>query len=193
MAEEAKTKKTEDHEKMTDAHSLIGKILEAPVEKDAIHVALASVQAGERLFPGQHVGFGKIGDITTVFAKPTSFIGIIDPYLEHSIDKGQWCFLFLYPKTVTSLKHVWEHPAFGPVDDKTFSERWLEDFASSHGLSYERIMEVAEDRIKHGEYLCEGGRYEGDYTPKIFWEHYEKVTGTKIEDKGINFFTCSCN
>src|SRR5262249_45454600 len=84
---------------------------EAPDEdarRDAVHIAVAPVVAAARLQPGQHVelrqdGRGQPGD------KP---VGIVDPFLTDSVLPGERFWLFLYPGTITSLRHVWTHPAF---------------------------------------------------------------------------------
>ncbi len=80
--------------------------------RDAVHVAVAPVTAAERLAPGQHVGL--VGDGTEHVgpASPDGCIGVVDPFLPHPVEPGQRFWLFLYPNTVTSLRHYWTHPAF---------------------------------------------------------------------------------
>jgi hypothetical protein len=81
--------------------------------RDAIHVAVAPVTAAGRLAPGQHVGLVRAGD--TELVGPCEYtIGVVDPFLREDVQPGQRFWLFLYPNTVTSLRHVWAHPAFAP-------------------------------------------------------------------------------
>ena len=36
----------------------------------------------------------------------------MDPFLSDPVQPGQRYWLCLYPQTVTTLRHVWTHPAF---------------------------------------------------------------------------------
>jgi hypothetical protein len=36
----------------------------------------------------------------------------VDPFLADPVQPGQMFWLFLYPQTITGLRHVWEHLAF---------------------------------------------------------------------------------
>jgi len=87
----------------------VGKLIEGPAFRDAIHVAVAPVVAGYRMKPGTHVGPMYDG---TQFGPSVNNIGIVDPYLSEDVMPGQRFWLFLYPNTVTSLRHAWTHPAF---------------------------------------------------------------------------------
>ena len=88
----------------------VGKIIEnrSLARRDAIHVAVAPVEAGEDLLPGTHVGV--VGGVCSASAEDK--IGIVDPFLAKSVKSGESFWLFLYPNTITSLRHVWTHPAF---------------------------------------------------------------------------------
>lgn len=93
---------------------LLGKILDDNAKMDAIHIAVAPVVVEQHLLPGEHVGLSDAGEAIM----PSTFfpaIGIIDPFLTEAVQPGQRCFIFLYPGTITSLRHEWTHPAFEPV------------------------------------------------------------------------------
>lgn len=192
----------------------IGKLIEGERHRDAIHVAIVPVDAGERLYAGQHVG---VEDGVAWFHKVgLDPIGIVDPFFDGAIQPGQRFWLFLYPGTITSLRHVWTHPALADdssapatvVKDKATSEAWLRNFcASADCPDYDTLIGaldtgVIKDRdgsddyfnVRWGdEYLHFGGvDAHGDIPPE-FWDHVEAVLGRKIgPERRPNSFSCSC-
>ena len=179
----------------------LGTLLEGNPSRDAVHVAIVPVTSNEVLHPGQHVGLEK-GSTMVVTARTKKLLGIVDPFLTNRVMPGDRFYLMLYQQTVTGMTHVWKHPAFpdapvpAPVDLKPTaspSELALRGFADEVGLDYEDLLQAARDYLKHGEYLCEGGRWEGQSMPPDFWDHFEEVTGQKVpaEERG-HFFSCSC-
>lgn len=163
---------------------------EEQVDRDAIHVAVAPAIANEDLNPGDHVGllFGNRAG-----KNASCSIGIVDPYLRVIVKEGDRFWLFLYPKTITNLRHHWTHPAFEAVEPATPrrspSEQWLHEFAESNDIGYRTLMEGAAAWVRSQDYLCLGGLLEGKHVPEEFWTHYKAVTGV---DGCGNFFTCSC-
>lgn len=88
----------------------LGKIIEGEAFRDAVHVAIAPVLAGEWLTPGQRV---KLKDGVAYPATYGEHIGVVDPFLPHTgVEEGQRFYLFLLPGSVTGLRHVYSHPAF---------------------------------------------------------------------------------
>ena len=88
----------------------VGELCHDNAMRDAVHFALAPVEADHPLTPGQGVGLGENGRATTA----RQFIGIVDPFLKDEVKKGQRFWLFLYPNTITGLRHLRTHPAFKP-------------------------------------------------------------------------------
>ncbi len=90
----------------------IGEIPDGTARRDAIHVAVAPVIASQILRAGEHVGLNADGKAYHVGPTKNGSIGIVDPFVLHPIhmDEGFW--LFLYPGTITGLRHLWTHPAF---------------------------------------------------------------------------------
>lgn len=76
-------------------------------QRDAVHVAVVQLTAGERLFPGIHIGLdGADKHAVTMNTR----IGIVDPFLTKPIEIGQrfWC--IMYPGSTLDLHHEWSHP-----------------------------------------------------------------------------------
>lgn len=184
----------------TDALETLGTIIGESAGRDAIHLAVEPAIAAHELRPGQDVGFvnGGVGACD----KP---LGIVDPFLKSPVQKGERFWFIVYPRQITSLRHVWAHPAFPEALDKhtdvsmSASERWIREFAASIPLDYDTILDGARNWVEAskrgswGESLCFGGLLEGKYVPDEFWPHYEAVTGEQVEEnyRG-SFFTCSC-
>ena len=90
----------------------LGRLIEdGDRRRDAIHIAIAPVTAAQRLAPGQHVGLVQDGNLELVGPCDNN-IGIVDPFLVEEVELGQRFWLFLYPNTVTGMRHIWAHPAF---------------------------------------------------------------------------------
>jgi hypothetical protein len=85
----------------------IGTLIDGDAGRDAVHVAVAPTTAPRELQPGQHVD--QHGNPEGPGVIP---VGIVDPFLREPVPPGRRFWLFLYPNTVTSLRHEWTHPAF---------------------------------------------------------------------------------
>lgn len=173
--------------------------------RDAIHIAVAPLEAAEKLFPGDHIGIDKDGRASKT---ATPQLGIVDPFLKKKVLMGERFWMMLYPQTITSLRHEWTHETFdklvkplSPPEDsrKKASELWLRAYCVAVGQSYETIMEgAAEFLADKSSWSTVGLRYA---TPDVcytkaeeFWKHYEIVTGEKIDEgrRKDHFFSCSC-
>lgn len=110
-----------------DTMQLIGSILPKYGEnfRDAIHVAVITVTASPTLRRGQKV-FIWSKDDGKLLASPAGSEGvgeeadgIVDPFLDvELVLSGQRFLLCLFPRTITSLRHSWTHPAFDTEDQK---------------------------------------------------------------------------
>lgn len=93
----------------TDALATLGKIIDETQKRDAIHLAVEPVIAGEDLKPGQHI------TVENGIARKTRIgegLGIVDPFLPKTVMQGERFWFVMYPRTIRSLRHVWSHPAF---------------------------------------------------------------------------------
>lgn len=152
-------------------------------ERDAIHVALAPVVAAERLKPGQHIGF-VMEHNTELVGVCSNPLGIVDPFLEHSVEREQRFYMMLYQNTVTGMRHQWEHPAFAaPLAEDSI--RWMQDLANEIGISYNRLLEeIPTGSVYTGDNECYGIRDSEDIR-----RHYENITGEQAPKKV--YFSCA--
>lgn len=186
-----------------DAVATMGTILSDDVGgRDAVHVAVISAEAAGQLMPGQHVG--RAPDSTPdhlLVGYASEPIGIVDPFLVNAVQKGQRFWLYLYPRTITSLRHNWTHPAFAdapvntiyaPPSQKITAEQWIKNYAESEGLGYHELMVAADAAVSDGEeyVLIRGHDAHGTISGE-FWTHYELATGRKVERRP-EYFSCSC-
>jgi len=92
----------------TDALETLGTIIGPDEKRDAIHLAVLPAVAGTTLRAGEPVemkdGCAQPGDEDS--------LGIVDPFLTDVVRSGQRFWMVLRPRLVTSLRHVWSHPAF---------------------------------------------------------------------------------
>lgn len=190
------------HTVNTDALETLGSIIGAYEKRDAIHIAVEPVTAVGTLHPGQHVGKANGG-----FGISSIPVGIVDPFLTQEVQHGERFWLLVYPRQITSLRHVWSHPAFGEAEvyaepQKTDSsmavaraEEWLRDFCDNLGsdVSYEDIIRTALDDGRYGygyDSLCFGDEISGDI-PAEFWNQLEILSGKKIASRP-SYFRCAC-
>lgn len=184
------------------AHDItLGQIQDGTQKRDAIHIAVAPVLAYERLRPGQDIGF--VNDDHQLVGTDAKHIGIVDPFLKHAVQPGQHFWMFLYPNTITSLRHDWTHPDFADQveeapkqltpQDVALAKAWVTQFASSLGMSYDDLMYAADCWVDSGDYSYDNSEsYKGqDKRFPIFWSHYTTITGV-VAEYPESFFACSC-
>lgn len=189
----------------TDALATLGTVIDETAARDAIHLAVEPAIAGERLSPGEHVRLVQDGPKKVAIASGSG-VGIVDPFLPMHVQPGQRFWLVVYPRTITSLRHVWEHPEFDRKDDMELARAELETYARAAEISVSELMAGAKEYLDHGEFMCDGSKWEGFSLPRGFWEVYERATGEKAiygnghwgnskgkpVDKDDSFFSCSC-
>ena len=186
-----------DRSVSTDALASLGMLAPEGAGRDAIHLAVEPIIATVRVYPGQHVA----ADGTPVGTK----VGIVDPYLTSAVEPGQRFWLFVYPRQITSLRHVWSHPAFpeeslaaaGSDNIKAASEKWMRAWAVEHmGRDYYGDDDTSEDAafaraIEAGE-NNHVGPYEDarDHIDSEWWDHWEAITGKR--GGRDEYFSCGC-
>lgn len=193
---------------MSSSELGLGKIIETEQGRDAIHVAIIPIVAYEDLWRGREVGLTNDGRATT---QADRMIGIVDPFLKQTVEAGQKFWLFLFPNTVTSLRHEWTHPAFpqfgapdvppppAPVDENRLA---AERAAAICGLSYGALMDAfeqyADTSEQWPEYTHMGQNERYKRVNRLDWEkawaHYEQENNVKVSEErfGDIPFSCSC-
>lgn len=183
----------------TDALETLGQIHTRQEHRDAIHLAVEPVEAGEDLLPGVHITVQ--GGIARRVAAGEDGLGIVDPFLSRPVKKGERFWFVMYPRMVRSLRHVWTHPAFPdseaaqpPVqNERAEAEAWLRRKADAFGLSYQRLLDITANWVESECEYVGGSEMEGVYIDDDFWPHYELATGKPVPD-GLrhNFIGCAC-
>ncbi|EBS4516581.1 hypothetical protein DQT32_04130 [Salmonella enterica subsp. enterica serovar Braenderup] len=106
----------------TDALETLGTIHVREEHRDAIHLGVEPVEAGEHLNPSEHIGIGPDGkaysSVDSSVYSNIKALGIADPFLTRSINPGEKFWLVVYPRQITSLRHVWTHPDFDSNEQK---------------------------------------------------------------------------
>lgn len=185
----------------TDALETLGTFIGEGEKRDAIHLAVVPVKAGEILLPGNHV---VVKDGVAFYTKVNGpgGVGIVDPFLPRALRKGERFWLVIYPRKITSLRHVWSHPDFpeeappeAPANEKSKDEsmQWLTKFFKSIGIKEHQIDDAIQIASEHrdgwGLYLF---NKEGNI-PAEFWDHIEVVADIRIPDASrASYFSCSC-
>ena len=164
----------------------LGSLITSAEYRDAIHIAVAPVVAGQRLQPGQHVAV-KDGK---AFAGENQ-IGIVDPFLQEAVQVDERFWLCLYPRTIATLRHEWSHPAFN-------DDHWaaVNSLAAKLDVGPEKLMKMADGYATAGigswwpdeeynEVACID--WERD-----FWTHWSAIRGTSVNHDQGNPFECNC-
>jgi len=178
------------------------KVYATDAQRDAIHVAVIPLTAGDdhmrsgdsiRLSledPTVALGLGEYGNS----------IGVVDPFLDDYIKKGDRFWAFLTPGTVTGMQHKWQHPAFDDFKEPSGeSELWLRQFADkwnfnfseliSAGLEEEWSYVIAQGKDLHSESELDPGDAD------LFWRHLAEYTGHEAfsdEHKESMKWSCTC-
>lgn len=180
--------------------SELGLLITGPRQRDAVHIAVTPMEAGEALKPGQHVHVHPDGKAWST--GNTAPVGVVDPFLYvHTIKPGEHFWLFMEPGSVMLLRHEWTHPSV-PLDRATVGDHavagakgWLTAYAEAHGTSYEALLDGAlAGSIRFGvdtpeELWDEDGKqaWEG-------WRYVELVSGKKVDPdfRATTIFSCAC-
>jgi hypothetical protein len=199
----------------TDALETLGTIIGPNEKRDAIHLAVIPAVAGANLRRGADVCIDRDGLAVNAYGEDgeSPAVGIVDPFLprnttDYGVDvkPGERFWLVIYPRKITSLRHVWSHPAFPEevaaleaqvADAREESRKWLEAFATRL-FSYEPSHYDTGEPVSRLQTLLDGAEYgtdieygEGTKPTDEFWMHYERYTGRKVATRH-EWFRCAC-
>lgn len=199
------------HTTHTDALDTLGTIIGPNEGRDAIHVAVFPVKASENLHPGDHVVINPAGEAE--WTTSGDGIGIVDPFITGKISRGDRFWLLVYPRQITSLRHVWEHPSFpasGPVTqvvhetaekfmeaNKAASEQWLREWISTADCpdfhtTIGAMLSQRDGSSWDGDYVHFDGKDAHGNIPAEAWHHLGIFVGEDLSGDRPSYFSCSC-
>jgi hypothetical protein len=197
----------EKHTTHTDALDTLGTLIDDTQKRDAIHLAVEPAVAGTALTPGESVILDD--DLLTAFGVPAGEgVGIVDPFIVGPVPKGAKFWLVVYPRQISSLRHVWEHPSFRPsgetgvpVAAKAASEAWLRTYFRDEfhigdddddwgdGDTFESLVRKLADA--DDEYVVVLGSDASGTIPAEVYDHVAIYTGEPVARRAI-YWSCSC-
>lgn len=166
--------------------------------RDAIHVAVIPVRAGETLSPGSWV---HMKDDRAYEVIPPRAIGVVDPYLVNAwVQPGQAFWLCLKPQTITGLRHRWSHPAFADVSEElpskedVFAEaqKVVEHVAERRGVTTNELMAAADRYVFMDEMTDDRFKEDDNSTGEWheFWKAWALLTGQAPPTSMSTPYTC---
>lgn len=179
----------------------LGQLIDESAQRDAIHVAIIPLVAGERLYRGSRIRL-KFGtsDVALDGEYSESF-GIVDPFLaKYCVEKGEMFYGVLNPGTVTGMRHHWQHPLFeeSPKQASNEHEEWLRNFAEEWNFDYDTLIDEATSNMS-GRYVVARGvdlhsRSDLGEDYDLFWFHLEKMLNIEYSEshKSGLIWSCSC-
>lgn len=171
--------------------------------RDAVHVAIIPVIAGESLYAGAYfkLAYGSTTSALMCGYGQQDAIGVIDPFLGNMvhIKKGDKCWGMLFPDSVTGMRHHWKHTTIDNVEKpKDEHELWIRRFCDEWNFDYNELIANATSTddwryvVARGKDLHSARELGGD--EDLFWEHLEALTDRKFdrEHREEMGWSCSC-
>ena len=142
----------------------LGTLPDESDHRDAIHIAVIPLIAGEWIAPGTKFVL-RDGKAIGIGGAPGTPIGVVDPFLMHTVEPGGRFWGCLYPNTVMSLRHAWTHPAFSAKvpeqAEKTYSEKEVKELISEE---LKQVRSTLNDLLKQKE-----EREHENESPEDYW------------------------
>ena len=155
--------------------------------KDAVHVAIVSVRAGQYLEPGTRVSLNEhreaVGD--------SKGFGLVDPFLKKSVQTGDTCWVMMDAKETGTVRHIWDHEQdFTAPERETKQNEYLLGHAKRLGVSYKQLMDAVEQLVYNQKTTVYAGTLtEEELEEKIehiddFWYDWKDETGYEFDNMG---------
>jgi hypothetical protein len=180
-----------------DTITKLGKLQMSDQGRDAIHIAVLTMQAKEEIYAYGLQGVDRFGGI--VRPDHEIAIGIVDPFLpqDTQISPGEWFYVYLKPGTISGLKHVWSHAEFGEEGPKpvTRAMERIQRFCASVGIQTGDFLGVfvkgsAGSLTLRDDYIHASEDAYGEIPEEILRD-VEEVTGKTLTRRPTHF-SCSC-
>jgi len=120
--------------------NLLGRSPEELGIKDAVHVAIVSLRAGQALKPADHITLND--EREAVRCDPSKSFGVVNPFVNGPTVRGTWFWGLLHMQEVPSVQHHWDHPehSFAAPTTEPKRNKYLSEFADKLGITYEALM-----------------------------------------------------
>ena len=180
----------------TDALDTLGTILETEEHRDAIHLGVEPVVAGDHLERGEFI---TLRNGKAYASHPDEALGIVDPFLTGGVRSGESFWLVVLPRKITSLRHVWTHPDFDEVEDKVKDEvdvKWavnvIQDVADRLSMPFDDLLDqlIDPDNYRGEAFTVRYWDAYGDFNPEIL-RAVKCLTGFEPKTTPY-YFSCSC-
>lgn len=175
-------------------------------ERDSVHVPVLPVRASEDLNPGDKITF--VGSSRTEVKKENYGLGIVDPFLDGPVKKGQWFHMCLKPGDIDGLKHTWHVSWLDSDKDEKYvdifrdvpknqqeAKSWLKNFCDMYSMDYDELVHQAQ--MDGGYFVVNGqdchSRGEFPKEPQV-WTALELLLERKFSEeyRAAFVYSCSC-
>lgn len=139
---------------MINKQNLLGKTPDEAGTKDAVHVAIVSVRAGEYIARGQRF---KMNEFNEAVSDSNGF-AVVDPFRKSDVTRGDVFWGLLDQREVPNVRHVWDHPEikeFTPTRE-TQKNKSLQDCADKLKMTYEDLMSAVKTMVDGSTPLYSG-------------------------------------
>lgn len=172
---------------MINVKNVLGKLQDKAGVKDAVHVAIVSVRAGQLIKPGSRCSLNEFNEAVV----NNKGYGIADPWLKSNIKTGDIFLLILGQNEIPNVRHVWEHPTI-KFDEPTRDVKlniYIQEQSENLGVTYNELMNAAEQLILKNKKT----KYCGNKTEEQceetwdnweFWSEWSSETGYEFENSG---------